>query len=123
MDEAHLRLFGQCHESLVLRVWVQGTADHVDACQGIYSLTVFLALKVHMIETVLAVEPVDHTTLDGLYHHYRGVEVCALIHVVDNPVYKGTQEIALTKLNDSFRHHALGGGTLVKCLKFFHDLF
>ena len=30
-DEAHLRLFGECQESLELRVGIEGAADDIDA--------------------------------------------------------------------------------------------
>ena len=113
-------MLGKCQESLELCVGVEGTADDVYACERVHRLAVFLALQVDVIQAVLPVEPVHHATLDGLNHHNAGVEVGLLIHVVDNPVYKGTQEVALAKLDNSFGHDALGRSTLVKCLELFH---
>ena len=60
-----------------------------------------------MIQAVLCIEPVNHTTLDGLYYNNATVEVGLLVHVPDNPINKSTEEIALTKLNNLFRHNAL----------------
>ena len=59
-----------------------------------------------MIETVLTIEPVNHTALDGLNYNNRSIEVGLLIHVPDNPIYKCTKEITLAKLDDLFGHHA-----------------
>jgi len=76
-----------------------------------------------MIKPVLPVHPVDHTALDGLNYHNRRVEIGLLVHVVDDPVYKGTQKITFSKLNDSLWHNTFWCRALVKCFKFLHDLF
>ena len=68
-DEAHLRLFGQSHESLVLRIGVQSTRDNVDACERVHGSTVLLALQVHVIEAVLTVQPVHHAALYRLHNN------------------------------------------------------
>ena len=106
-DETNLRLVGQCHESIVLRVGVQRATDDVDALQGVDGLTVLTTLQVNMIQTVLTVQPVDHTLVDGLYDDNRTIEVGLLVHIPDNPINKSTEEVTLTKLNHLFRHHAL----------------
>lgn len=69
-----------------------------------------------MIEAVLAVEPVDHAAVDRLDDDNAGIEVGLLVHVVDDPVNECTEEITLTKLNDSFWHDALRSGALVQRL-------
>ena len=76
-----------------------------------------------MVEAVLAVEPVNHTALDGLNHNHRTVEVGLLVHVPYNPVNESTEEVTLTKLNDFLWHHALRSRALVQSLQFLHDLF
>ena len=106
-DETNLRLVGQRHESIVLRVGVQRATDDVDALQGVDGLTVLTTLQVNMIQTVLTVQPVDHTLVDGLYDDNRTIEVGLLVHIPDNPINKSTEEVTLTKLNHLFRHHAL----------------
>ena len=60
-----------------------------------------------MIETVLGIEPVNHTFLNRLYNDYRTIEVCLLVHVPDNPIYECAEEVTFTELNHLFRHDAL----------------
>ena len=60
-----------------------------------------------MVETVLCVEPVNHTFLDGLHNDNRTVEVSLLVHVPDNPIYECAEEVAFSELNNLFRHYAL----------------
>ena len=114
--KTYLGLVGQRHEGLVLGVGVQGARNHVDALQTVHSLTVLTALQIHVIQTVLTVQPVYHTALDGLNHHHAAVEIGLLVHVPQNPVYKGAKEIALTELNHFLRHHAFRCRTLVQSL-------
>ena len=66
-----------------------------------------------MIQAVLTVEPVYHAFFDRLNDNYRAVEVCLLVHVVNNPINKRTEEVSFTKLNDFFRHYALGRSPFV----------
>ena len=87
-DETNFWLLGQCEESVVLRIRIEGAADDVNAGQCVDRLAIFLALKVDMIETVLLVEPVHHTAFDRLNDYNAAVEIGLLVHVPDNPVYK-----------------------------------
>lgn len=112
-DETNLWLLSKSHESLILRIRIEGAADDVDTSELVYSLTVLTALKVHVIEAVLTVKPVNHAALNWLNDNDRAVEVGLLIHIVDNPVDKSTKEVALTKLDNSLGHHALRSGTLI----------
>ena len=114
-DEADFGLVGQCHEGSVLRVGVEGAADAVDACQRVDGLAVQTALQVDVVEAVLSVEPLGHAVLDGLYDYDAAVEVGILVHVVDNPVYKGAEEVALTELDDSLGCDGLGCRQFVQC--------
>ena len=97
----------QCHESPVLSIWVQRTADHINALKCVDSLTVLTSLQIDVIQAVLTVEPIHHTTLDRLNYNNRTIEVGLLIHVPNNPVNERTQEIALTKLDNPLWHDAL----------------
>ena len=115
-DETHLWLLCQSHECLVLCVWIECAADNVYAGQRVYGLTVLFTLKIYVVEAVLAVEPVNHATVNRLNNDNAGVEVGLLVHVVDNPVNECTEEVSLTELNDSFWHNALRSGALVQRL-------
>jgi hypothetical protein len=66
-----------------------------------------------VIEAVLAIEPLYHTTLDRLNNNNRSVEVSLLVHIPDNPIYECTEEVTFTKLDDYLRSHALWRGLLV----------
>ena len=104
----------QSHESLMLCVGVEGTADGINTCQRVDWLTIFFSLQIQVIEAILSVEPVNHAVFNRLNYNDRSVEVCLLIHVEDNPVNKGTEKITFSKLDDSLRHSAFGGCTLVQ---------
>ena len=67
-----------------------------------------------MIEAVLGIEPIYHTFLYRLHNDNRAVEVCLLVHVPDNPIYKRAEEVAFAKLNNLFRHDALRSKYFVK---------
>lgn len=114
-DEADLGLVGKGHEGLVLGVEVQRAADDVDAVEAVDDLAVQLALQVHVVEAVLAVQPVHHALLDGLYHDHAGVEVGATVHVPDDPVNKAAQKVAFAELDDSLGCTALRSCSLVQC--------
>ena len=113
-DKSHLGLLCQSHESLMLCVGVEGTADSINTCQRVDWLTIFFSLQIQMIEAILSVEPVNHAVFNRLNYNDRSVEVCLLIHVEDNPVNKGAEKITFSKLDDSLRHSAFGGCTLVQ---------
>ena len=112
-DETHLWLLSQSHESLVLRIWIQCTADNVDTIQCVDSLAVLLTLKVYVIEAVLPVQPVNHTTSQWLNYNDRTVEVGLLVHIPYNPIYECTEEVTFTKLNDFLWSDALRSSALV----------
>jgi hypothetical protein len=105
--ETDLWLICKSHEGCVLSIGVQRTADNIDTLESIYRLTVLTPLKVYVIETILGIEPVNHTLFDRLYNDYRTIEVCLLVHVPDNPIYECAEEVTLTELNNLFRHNAL----------------
>jgi len=112
--ETDLGLVGQCHEGGVLRIGVQGPADHVDALQRVYGLTVLAALQVHVVEAVLTVQHIGHALLDGLHHDDTAVEVGLLVHIPDDPIHECAEEVALAELYHLFRHHALRSELFVK---------
>ena len=116
-DEANLWLLSQSHEGLILAIRIEGSADAVNAGEGVDLLTIQTSLQIDMIETILSIEPIDHASLNRLNHHHRGVEVGLLVHVIDNPIDKATQEIAFTKLDDSLRCMALRSRASVQCFK------
>ena len=98
---------------MVLRVRVQGAADDVDTCEAVDGLSLVKSLQVYVVETVLSVEPINHTSFDRLYNNYRTVEVCLLVHVVNNPINESAQEVSFTKLDDFLRHYAFGRSPFV----------
>ena len=116
-DKTNLRLFCQCHESLILAVWIKGTTDAVNASEGIHLFTIQSSLQIDVIEAILTIEPIHHTLLDRLHNHYRRVEVCLLIHVIDNPVHKTAKEVSLAKLDNSLRCMALRSRASVQCFE------
>jgi hypothetical protein len=69
-DESDFWLVGKCHICPVLRIWVKCAADNVDTCERVHSLAVETSLKVYVIETILAIEPVNHTLLYWLNDNY-----------------------------------------------------
>ncbi len=106
-DEANLWLVGQCHVGLVLSVGVQTAADDVDTLQRVDGLAVLTTLQVHVVQAVLTIQPLNHTLSQRLYDDDRTIEVSLLVHVPDNPINKGAQEISFTELNNFLGHHAL----------------
>ena len=112
-DKSDFWLLGKCHVSLVLCVWVKGAADDVDTLKAVYGLSVETALEVYMVEAVLTIEPVYHTSFYRLYDNNATVEVGLLIHVPNNPVNECAEEVSLTELNDFLWHHAFRRCALV----------
>ena len=112
-DETDVRLIGQSHECSILAVWIEGAADDIHTVEGINGLAVLTALQVDVIEAVLAIEPLHHTTFDWLNDNNRSVEVGLLVHIPDDPINKCTEEVTFTKLDDFLGSHALGRGLLV----------
>ncbi len=106
-DETDFGLFGQCQEGIVLRVGIQAAANDVDTLEGVHRLAVLAALQVDVVQAVLAVEPVDHTAIEGLDDDDGTIEVCLLVHVPDDPIYECAEEVAFAELNDLFGHDAL----------------
>ena len=111
--EAYLRLGGQCHEGGMLGIGVQRTTDDVDALQCVHGLTILTPLQVHVVQTVLTIEHVCHTLLDGLYDDDTSVEVSLLVHIPDNPIDEGPEEVSFSELNHLLRHHTLRGKLFV----------
>ena len=105
--EADFGLISERHESGVLGIGVQCATNHVDTLQSVNGLTVLATLKVHVVQTILGVQPVYHTFFNRLYNDYATVKVGFLVHVPDNPIYECTEEVTLTELNHLFRHYAL----------------
>ena len=60
-----------------------------------------------MIEAVLGIEPIHHTSFYRLHYDNRTVEIGLLVHIPDNPIYECTEEVAFSELNNLFRHNAL----------------
>ena len=116
-DKTNLWLVCQCHESLILAIRIECTANAVDASERIHLLSVQATLQIDMVEAILTIEPIHHTVFDRLNHYHAGVEVSLLIHVVNNPVHKTTEEIALSKLDDSLRCMALRSRASVQCFE------
>ena len=106
-DEANLGLVSQGHEGSVLRIGVQGAADDVDALQGVHGLAILTSLQVDVVQAVLTVEPLGHTSFNRLDDDYRTVEVGLLVHVPDNPIYERAKEVTLSELNHLLGHYAL----------------
>ena len=117
-DKTDLRLLCQCHVCPVLGIGVQGTTDNIDTLQRVDRLTFQTTLQVHMIQAVLTVEPLHHTFVNRLNHNHRTVEIGLGIHVPYNPIYECAEEVAFTKLDDSFGSHTLRSSPLVQ--SFFH---
>ena len=105
--KAHLWLLGKSHVGIKLCIGVHTATDNVDALQRVHWLAVLTTLQVHVIQAVLTVQPVNHTTVQGLDNDYRTIEIGLLVHVPDNPINERTEEITLTELNHLFRHYAL----------------
>ena len=68
--ETNLWLVSQSEECGVLSVRIERTADAVDAGEGVHLLAIETSLEIDMVEAVLCVEPVNHTTLDRLNNNY-----------------------------------------------------
>ena len=70
--ETDLGLVGQCHKGGILGIGIQRTADHVDTLEGVHGLTVLTTLQVHMVQTILGIEPeeVTFTELNHLFRHH-----------------------------------------------------
>ena len=100
-------------------VRIQGTADDINHRQTVHGLSLFQSLQVDMIQAILGVQLVNHSLLNGLYHYYTVIEIGFFVHVVNNPVHERTEEIPLSKLDDSFRTDRLSGGLFVQC---FHTI-
>ena len=98
----------------MLCVWVNAAGDDVDTVKLVDRLTILTTLEIDMVEAVLTVKPLYHTSVNRLNDNNRAVEVCLGIHVPYNPVNKSTEEITLTKLDDSLRCHTLWGSEFVK---------
>ena len=116
-DKTNLWLLCQCHECLILAVWIEGTTDAVDACERVDLLSVQATLQIDVVEAILPIKPIHHSLLDRLNHHYRRVEIRFLIHVINNPVHKTAKEVSLAKLDDSLRCMALRSRASVQCFE------
>ena len=77
-------------------------------------LAVEASLQVDVIESVLAVKPLNHTLVDRLNDNYRTVEVGLCVHVPYNPVNECAEEVTLAKLDDFLWHCTLWCRALVK---------
>ena len=99
-DETHLRLLGQLHISLEISIGIDTPADNIDQVHAVHRLAVQESLEVQMIQAVLLVQHVDHTTVDGLDHYDGSVKVRLLVGFPDNPLDESPQEVAFAELDD-----------------------
>ena len=106
-NKTHFRLFCQLHEFSILGIRVQRTTDDINHSQTVDSLSFIQSLQIYMIQTILRIQHVNHTFFNRLYDNDTTVKICLLVHIVDNPIHKCTQEVTFTKLNDSFRTDCL----------------
>ena len=100
-DEADVRSVCERHEFFVLGVRIESSADDVNHRQAVDSLAFFKSLQVNMIEVILSVEHVNHSSVDWLNDNDAAVEVCLLVHVPDYPVNECAEEVAFSELDDS----------------------
>ena len=56
---------------MVLRVRVESTADAVDSREFVDWFSIESSLEIDVIEAVLLIEPVHHSSFDWLYDHHR----------------------------------------------------
>ena len=56
-----------------------------------------------MIQSVLRVQDIDHSLFYRLHDNDSSIEVCLLVCIPYDPVDKGSQEVAFSKLNHLFR--------------------
>ena len=118
--KANFRLVSESHESCVLAIRIERTANDVDSLKRVDGFAIQAALQVNVIEAILAIKPFCHTAVNRLNNSYRGVEIGLLVHVPDNPIYECAEEITFAKLNDFLGSDCLGGGQFVKC---FHNVY
>jgi hypothetical protein len=112
--ETHLGLVGQCEECVGLGEGAETAADYVNAGERIDHFAIETALEVHVVEAVLTLEKLHHECVGGTLHNdYRRVEVGLVVHVLDDPVYKRTEEVTFAKLNDSLGSDCLRSGQFV----------
>ena len=53
-----------------------------------------------MVKTVLRVEHVHHSPVDWLHYNYTCVEICLLVGVPYDPIYKCSEKVSFSELND-----------------------
>ena len=102
-DKAHLGLLGQSHECVVLCIGIQRAADAADTLAGVYLLVAFQSEQVDMVEAVLCAQRLDMVALAWLYDDDRAIESRLVVHFLDHPVHKCSEEVALTKLYHTLR--------------------
>ena len=98
---------------------IHGAADAVDHLKRVHGLTVDKPLQVHVVEAVLCLQTLGHALGNGLDDNDRGIEICFLIHLPDNPIYESAEEVAFAKLYDALWTDGLGSGCAVE---FLHNL-
>lgn len=100
-DETHLWLLSQSHESLVLRIWIQCTADNVDTLQCVDSLAVLLTLKVYVIEAesfhLWVIEKAENMTVEQMQEEFPAHKAGLHVLITDNE--KPYHERKVTLLN------------------------
>ena len=97
----------------MLRVRVDSALDNVDTVELIYRFTIETTLKINVVETVLTIEPRNHTLVDRLNYDYRAIEIGLSVHVPYNPVNESAKEVSFAKLDNSFWHYTLRCSALV----------
>ena len=91
----------------MLCVRINTTTYNINTVELVHSLAIETSLKVYVVKAILTVEPLNHTAVDRLNDNDRTVEICLGIHVPYNPVNECTEEVTLTKLDDSLWHYTL----------------
>ena len=97
---------------------IHGAADAVDHLKRVHGLTVDKPLQVHVVEAVLCLQTLGHALGNGLDDNDRGIEICFLIHLPNNPIYESAKEVALAKLYNALRALYLKSGGAVEFLHF-----
>ena len=101
-DETYLRLLRQLEIILEIDIGIDSPAYDINHFDAVHSFPFINALKIEMVESILLVEHIHPSLVDGLDHNYRCIEIRLLVCFPDDPIDKGPEEITLSELNDFF---------------------
>ena len=99
-EEPEVGVVCLCDECIVFRIGIDTACNGSDLSELFHGLAVLNASEDCRIKSVLSVDHVAETSVEGLYEHYVAVEVTLLVELVDNPVNKCAKEVAFTELKD-----------------------